>query len=162
MGAKASSPATFSANNPFCVQSVAASNAATAPTVLCRGSTQAEALSTASAAHAMCQSFNAPGSGAYTCPDFTKFDGTAGPNLGALDVTGITAKSGSYPLAPVLSSSNQYINVGASGGKPVSLYPMTSAQQCKSSDSKITATQYQYGTLNFCNVKPTTAPSPPS
>jgi hypothetical protein len=156
MGSGGSSQATFDADHPFCVQAAASSNAAGPAAVYCRGTNQAQALATATAAHAMCVAFNSPTTtgatdGAYTCPAFTRFDNQAGPNLAPIALAGA---KGSFPLAG-LASSTQYVDVGTAGAKPMSIYPVPSTMECTGKSGTVTAMPLTFGADNFCNIHPT-------
>lgn len=164
MGGSQSSAPMFDQAHPFCVQAVPAStDSATPAAVYCRGANFGEALATATAANRMCTSFNSRAGtgdttdGAYACPSFARFDGTAAPNLAPLNIgKGVTAKT-QYPLAG-LSTSTQYMNVTAapaSGDKPMDLFLVPSGMTCAApKGSKDTAMQFKFGDDNYCNFRP--------
>jgi hypothetical protein len=173
MGASgSSSTATFDAAHPFCVQAApdSSGNAATPPaipTVYCRGKTQAEAMATATAAHSMCVSFNTPATtgittdtpatttdGAYTCPLFTRFDNKSGPNLAPIDLGDLSTIKGVLPLAG-LALSTQYVDIGTSDAKPMSIYPVGTDMQCSGKAGTVNAMPMTFGKAKFCNIQPT-------
>ena len=129
MGAGSSySPPTFDAAHPFCVQG----GTTTAPSLFCRGGSVDEAIGTASAAILMCKPSDPskagmginPTKGAYKCP-------LVFPDLLVTDLTGNLKPT---PLAPALSQSTSYFQVGGPGATTsvshVNLYPLPTTSTC--------------------------------
>lgn len=155
MGAGSSySPPTFDAAHPFCVQG----GTTTAPSLFCRGGSVDEAIGTASAAILMCKPSDPskagmginPTKGAYKCP-------LVFPDLLVTDLTGNLKPT---PLAPALSQSTSYFQVGGPGATTsvshVNLYPLPTTSTCPTDARGQILT---FGTTSYCTAPP--KPKPP-
>jgi hypothetical protein len=138
----------MTADTPFCL----VNKTSGADSLMCRGTTQAEALQTFAAAGSMCQA--APGyNGPYTCS--TAFAGDYKKTTS--QITPMTIGATSVGMEPVLAESTQYclLTGPTATTKPITMHPQgkNSTYTCGTTDKPGT-TMYSGldTTAQFCSV----------